>query len=264
MHNRQMRVVATALVLVVLAVAAGCSGGESDDEGASTTARTNVYLLRDDAIAAASREIPEGDAGAEAALLALLRDQTDDESAEGLTSAIPTGTELNGLEISDGVATVDLSAPFSEGASGDEMDQRLAQVVYTLTRDPAVDSVRFEVDGESLIRGQALTRDNFEALTPPILVESPAFGEAVSSPLTLSGTANTFEANFEYEVLSPEGDKLAGTFVTATCGTGCRGTFDEQVAFDAADLDEVRLIVFERSAEDGSRTKEVEIPLAIG
>ena len=89
-------------------------------------------------------------------------------------------------------------------------------------------------------------------------------GDVVTSPIRLSGTSNTFEANFEYEVLAPDGEKLAGTFVTATCGTGCRGTFDEQVTFDAGDADEVRLVVFERSAENGERIKQVEIPLATG
>jgi hypothetical protein len=79
--------------------------------------------------------------------------------------------------------------------------------------------------------------------------------------MRLTGTANTFEANFEYEVLDPDGEKLTGTFVTATCGTGCRGTFDERVAFDTGEAQEITLVVFERSAKDGSRIKEVEIPL---
>ena len=107
-------------------------------------------------------------------------------------------------------------------------------------------------------------RADFEDQSPPILVESPVFGDVVTSPLQLQGTANTFEANFEYEVLAPDGTKLAGTFVTATCGTGCRGTFDEQVIFDAGDADAITLVVLERSAEDGSRTNEVRIPLDLG
>ena len=47
-------------------------------------------------------------------------------------------------------------------------------------------------------------------------------------------------------------------FVTATSGTGTRGTFD--FTTKAVD-DPATLVVFETSAEDGSRTREVEIPL---
>ena len=47
-------------------------------------------------------------------------------------------------------------------------------------------------------------------------------------------------------------------FVTATSGTGTRGTFD----FTTKAVDDVAsLVVFERSAKDGSRINEVEIPL---
>ena len=47
-------------------------------------------------------------------------------------------------------------------------------------------------------------------------------------------------------------------FVTATSGTGTRGTFD--FATKAVD-DVASLVVFERSANDGSRINEVAIPL---
>ena len=51
-------------------------------------------------------------------------------------------------------------------------------------------------------------------------------------------------------------------FVTATSGTGTRGTFDFTTKKFAIPFDGVgSLVVFERSAEDGSRTKLVEIPL---
>ena len=50
-------------------------------------------------------------------------------------------------------------------------------------------------------------------------------------------------------------------FVTATSGTGTRGTFDFTTgAFD----DVTALRVFELSAKDGSRVNEVEIPLGTG
>ena len=84
--------------------------------------------------------------------------------------------------------------------------------------------------------------------------------EQVSSPLRATGTANTFEATFQYELVDSEGNVVDNNFVTATSGTGTRGTFD----FTTGDFSEVaKLVVFENSAEDGSRINEVEIPLTV-
>ena len=93
---------------------------------------------------------------------------------------------------------------------------------------------------------------------PLILVESPLPFEQVSSPLRVTGTANTFEATFQYELLDSEGNVVDKNFVTATSGTGTRGTFD----FTTGDVsDAAKLVVYENSAENGSRVNEVEIPL---
>ena len=51
-------------------------------------------------------------------------------------------------------------------------------------------------------------------------------------------------------------------FVTATSGTGTRGTFEFTTEAAGAFDDVGTLVVFEPSAEDGSRTKLVEIPLS--
>jgi hypothetical protein len=89
-------------------------------------------------------------------------------------------------------------------------------------------------------------------------VESPLPFQAVTAPITVTGTANTFEATFHYELVDAAGSVLDENCVTATSGTGTRGTF-EFTTEDVADV--FALVVFERSAEDGSRTREVRIPL---
>jgi hypothetical protein len=59
-------------------------------------------------------------------------------------------------------------------------------------------------------------------------------------------------------VLDADGNVIDENFVTATSGTGTRGTFE----FTTGDVeDAATLVVFETSAEDGSRIREVEIPL---
>jgi hypothetical protein len=255
---------------LAVTLTAGCGG--SDGEPAEAKSDVVVYLLRGEDVAAVMRTVPESDDLPRATVEELLAGPTDEEAAAGIGTTIPEGTELLGLEIDDGVATVDLSGAFDDGGGSLAMFTRLAEVVHTLTRFPEVESVDFRIDGEpvetfsseGIVLDDPQTRADYEDQAPAILVESPALNEPVLSPLRLAGTANTFEATFHYELLAEDGSKLASGFVTATCGTGCRGTFDEEVTFEADAGDELTLVVWEPSAEDGSRTKVVEIPLVVG
>jgi hypothetical protein len=223
------------LLAVAVALLAGCGG--SDD---AATAEASVYVLRDGKVWPVAREV-DGDSPEASALEALFEGPTDEEQeALGATTAISGGGPT--LTIEEGVARVEPAGQYTPEA--------LAQIVYTLTQFDTIEAV--EVD-------ERYTRADFEEQTPSVLVESPLPFEEVSSPLRSTGTANTFEATFEYELLDGEGDVVAKDFVTATSGTGTRGTFD----FTTDEFDEVAtLVVYESSAEDGSRIHEVEIPLA--
>ena len=135
----------------------------------------------------------------------------------------------------------------------------VAQVVYTLTQFPTVRKWCSRLLPDEAQVGRA----DFEEFTPSVLVESPTLGEQVSSPIRITGTANTFEATFNVEVVDAQGRVLGKRFVTATSGTGTRGTFDAEVPFKATGAGPGTLVVFELSAEDGSRMNELEIPLQI-
>ena len=228
---------------------AGC-GGDDSDEAASTDTVTlpasqdaHVYVLRDGKVWPVARELPATD-NESAAVDSLLDGPSSEEESElDATTAIPSDTEIDDLQVADGVATA--------STSGDLSTEALAQLVYTLTQFPTVDSVEIE--------GEMYTRADFEDQTPAILVESPLPFADVTSPITATGTANTFEATFNYELLDADGNAVDENFVTATSGTGTRGTFE----FTTGNFDDVStLVVFEPSAEDGSRTKLVEIPLS--
>jgi Immunoglobulin-like domain of bacterial spore germination/Sporulation and spore germination/Prokaryotic membrane lipoprotein lipid attachment site len=255
------------LLGVVLAVA-GCSDGSPRSEppaGSTTTTDTTtnttttntaaqtmslrLYFLRDGKLQPVHREVARTPAVADAALLALLRGPEDRERAElALTTAV-SGAEGDVVSVRDGIARVLL-----DRVSGDAAK---AQLVYTLTQFPTVREVQFE--GQS----RRYARADFEALTPAILVESPLPFDRVPSPLRARGTANTFEANFQYELYAPGGTKIAEDFVTATSGTGTRGTFEFAQPF-AVDRSGVgKLVVLERSAADGSRIHVVEIPIQL-
>lgn len=246
-----------ALVLALLLPAlAGCSGGDSpaEDNGgtsvATTPARTTlrVYFLRDGKVQPVRRTVVQTRAVAGASLRELFGGPAPREQGElRVDTAVPRETEWKDLSVSDGLAHVRLSRTLTDAA--------LAQVVYTLTQFPTVDAV--EIDG------RRLTRADFEAQTPAILVESPLPFDRVTSPLRAQGTANTFEATFQYELLDRDATKVAEHFVTATSGTGTRGTFEFTQPFSVAHGGLGKLVVFERSAENGSRINVVEIPLRL-
>ena len=244
------------LVSLLVLTLAGCDGGEKPSGPESRTppptptvqqtTSLRVYFLRDGKVQPVRREVPRTPAVAGASLLELLRGpDARERDALAVTSGIPDGTKWNALSIVDGVARVRLDHELARAAR--------AQLVYTLTQFPTVRAVELE--------GRRYTRADFEALTPAILVESPLPFERVASPLRARGTANTFEANFEYELRAPGGGTIAGDFVTATSGTGTRGMFDFSAPFARGRHGVGALVVLERSAADGSRINVVEIPI---
>ena len=98
------------------------------------------------------RTLPYTQATGAAALNALFEGPTEAELTTwpAIGTAIPEGTELLGLTISNGVAKVDVSQEFASGAGTFSVTARIAQVVYTLTQFPTVDSVEFFIAGEKV------------------------------------------------------------------------------------------------------------------
>ena len=118
--------------------------------------------------------------------------------------------------------------------------------------------------GEGIVLDKPLTRKDYEELLPPIVVETPVPGDFASSPLVVSGSSNVFEANVTLILLDANGKELVRTFTTATCGTGCRGTFSKSLTYDVAKTQFGTLVVQDDDADgDGSPSYKVEIPLRL-
>lgn len=100
---------------------------------------------------------------------------------------------------------------------------------------------------------------------PAIIVETPTEGSTVSSPVTVSGTADVFEANVTVVVEDADGNELARDFTTATCGTGCRGDFSLDLPF-SVDEEQAGTIVVQDDDAAGTGTPPhvVEIPVTLG
>ena len=157
-----------------------------------------------------------------------------------IRTLIPAGTELRGLEISDGLATVDLSGRFASAGGSVSVRGRLAQVTYTLTQFASVDRVTFKLDGRT--RGRVLgrrdrlakpvTRATYrDGFLPPMFVDRPAWGAAYPSGTHITGLANVPEAQFRITLIEPSGKWLFDGPVLATCGTGCWGRFDLPISY---------------------------------
>jgi hypothetical protein len=216
------------------------------------------------------RIVPKTVAVATAAMNALLRGPDPDVARERtITTAIPDGTRLLSLAIKSGVATVDLSTEFDSGGGTSSMQYRLAQVVYTLTQFSTVRSVVFQIEGqtvtvfgsEGIVLDGPVGRADYTDQLPAIFVDRPAYGAALSNPAEVSGSADVFEATFRVAILDASGTSIADAQVMATCGTGCRGTFDVTVRYAVAKAQWGTLRVYDRSAKDGTPENTRDYPV---
>ena len=201
-------------------------------------------------LVAVLREVPGTKAVATAAMNALLGGPTSSESGKMISTAVPDGSQLLGLSIKDGVATVDLSSEFAAGGGTSAVQTRLGQVVYTLTQFPSVKSVVVEIDGADPSR--QLRRSDYIELLPAMWVDRPAYGAAIGNPARITGNADVFEATFRMAILDGSGRVVADEQVMATCGSGCRGTFDITISYTVSKAQYGILRAYNPSAKDGS------------
>jgi hypothetical protein len=107
------------------------------------------------------------------AIAALLTGVTPDDAPAD--TSIPSGTELLGSRESNGVITLNLSAPIA-AIQGEELKRALAQIVWTATTPGFnINGVRFEVDGEDLpvitdegTVTEPVNRSDFRSLQPEV------------------------------------------------------------------------------------------------
>jgi Sporulation and spore germination/Immunoglobulin-like domain of bacterial spore germination len=231
-----------------------------------------VWFSRDNGLVAVRRQHAPTQLVATSAMKALLDGPTAAERSAGLTSAVPEGTRLLGIAIRDGLATVDLTSEYQSGGGALSMQTRLGQVVYTLTQFPTVQKVRFRLDGspvnvfssEGIVLDHPVGRSDYSDLLPAIVVDKPVADDRVSSPVTVSGTANVFEANVTVEILDAKGTVVGKTFTTASCGTGCRGSYSVPVTFKVAKEQPGTVVVHDDDAAGtGKPPHSVRVPVTL-
>lgn len=203
---------------------------------APSTTDVRVYFLRGERLAIDHRDV-DGPAVLRGALTELLAGPTSD-----LGTTIPAGTELLGVDLDDGTATIDLSSEFGSGGGTLSVTTRVAQVVFTATQFDNVQQVVFWLDGapieylsgEGLIMTEPWTRaDVASELTGGVLVDTPRPGDTVTSPFVVTGEADVYEAQFPIEI--HRGGEVIAVIAPVTGGAwGDWADFTVTVALDAA------------------------------
>jgi germination protein M len=248
------------------------TGSSSTSEGSASLVRYEVWFTRDESLFMVRRTQEATPRIGTAAMESLLAGPSAQEQAAAVGSQIPAGTQLLGLSVDSGVATVDLTSEFESGGGSASMNMRIAQIVYTLTQFPTVKGVLFQLDGqpvdvlggEGVIVDQPVTRKDYRSLMPAILVVDPQIGERVDNPVFVQGSANVFEANVTVEIVDASGKVLRSAYTTATCGTGCRGTFSIELTYDVpSDTHGLIVVSDDDAAGTGTSPHEVRIPVVL-
>ena len=228
-----------------------------------------AWFTRQGKLFVSERTVPATVSIGRAAINGVLAGPSAAEYSAGLRSQIPVGTKLLGLTIRSGIATADFSSSFGSAATPSTMALRIAQVVYSLAQFPTVTGVRFEINGQgvTVVGGVPVqapqTTAMYSGYLPAITVQNPAIGEQVSSPVTIAGTADVFEAVVSVQILDSQGNQIAKTFSTASCGTGCRGNYSLPVSYTVATAQPGTIEVFESSPKDGKPVNVQLIPVML-
>lgn len=165
------------------------------------------------------------------------------------------GTKVNSVSVVEGIATVDLT--LGRISLGAESEQRaIDQMVWTLIEnDPTVTSVKFTIDGlvsESLAGhvdfSQVFTLAPSYEVLASIWIDLLDRSD-VSNPVSITGSACTFEANVAWE-LTRGGDVVSSGATTAA--TACPDRSDWSIDLGELAPGNYVLKVSDTSAEDGS------------
>jgi hypothetical protein len=221
------------------------------------TTTIQLWFARDGRLSPTRRTRPATLATSRLALTELTAGPTAAEGRAGLTTGLSADNAFAIEGISGGVETVRFGPAFYAGAPA-TVRLRQAQVVYTLTQFPTVSWVRFAGDGQS--PRATVSRADYADLLPAVVVLDPVIGQRVTSPITVTGTADVFEATVNVRLLDADGRQIATAFTTASCGSGCRGDFRIRLPYRSG-AGRATVEAYWVSPKDGSRRDAVAVPI---
>lgn len=225
----------------------------------------DAYLVREVHQVPYTREV------ARAALEELIN---SDPVTPGATRVIPPGTKIRGLNIRDGLATVDFSREVLQagvGATGEALG--IQSIVNTLTEFPGVREVSFLVEGKLDpeardwwghvgLYGQPFKRNISMVHEPAIWLTAPQPEQKVGSEVEIRGSARVYEATVNARLVDENGRVLSSGFATAAEGAPGRGEFVLRLPVNSQSPGNGKVEVFWLSPKDGSEQDKVIIPVS--
>ncbi len=223
-----------------------------------------LYFMRGTTLGVAQRTVGTVSDPHYASVANLLFGPSPSEAAAGLSTDIPQGTVLRGLEIRGGTATVNFSPNFVALGSSASLAGRLAQVVYTITSFSNVTAVIIKVGGTQIVNfaGVDLTkpvgRSQVTAALPGVLLEDPAVGSSIHGQLFVSGITS-INGTYEIQLVDPSGKLLAAVTSTAVVN----GNFQQAFPLHVTSPEIGTLRVFARPSSPLLPAQEYQFDLPI-
>jgi len=139
--------------------------------GCSVPSKTvKIYFLQKDILVAVEREVPTNENPVVIAIDQLLKGPSEQETADGLTSMIPSGTRSRNVDVEGHTAIIDLNSGLLEYEGGtSEAKAIVSQIIYTATSVKGISQVILKLQGsDQFLIGPAysidhpLTRDDIK------------------------------------------------------------------------------------------------------
>ncbi len=129
-------------------------GEEMIEEAVPETMTIGIYFVRvvegQEQVEMVEREIPHTVATGRAAIEELLQGPTSQEEAEGFSTSINEGTELQSIDIQDNVAFVDFNERLEEGVAGSAWVTAIReQIEKTLLQFGTIEEVVISIEGRT-------------------------------------------------------------------------------------------------------------------
>ncbi len=228
-----------------------------------------VYFVRNGQLGVAVRPLPADLNVVRRAVDALVAGPTLAEAKAGLTTAVPSLTRVRAMRLDAGnVAVVDLTGSFSALGPANSAALRLAQIVYTVTTFPV--TVRFYIDGRPaqaiggyVLPARPLSRDDFSALAPPILLESVGPGQLVAPGKDVSGTTTSAGAPLGIKLTDAGGHVLFQGQAESAIDGGVRHSFRAAVLYKPVKSGPGMLTISELAPAPGTKPLVVAVPVML-
>jgi Immunoglobulin-like domain of bacterial spore germination/Sporulation and spore germination len=257
------------LVAGLLSGSGGAARADSHGPKPHATTTISVWFKRSARLWHTKRTVAAATPAVKTAVRALFAGPNAAESAAGVKSAVVAGTRLFSTSVHGHVVTVNVRKKFVAPAPRKRIRMRLAELTFTATQFPGVHAVHLETEGVAVrsIGGVAvpsqMTRAMFARLLPAIVVHTPVIGAQVSPRVRITGRSDVFEAAMVVKVLNSGGHVIAKKFITASCGTGCRGHFGVTLPYHVGNARAGSIVVTDTSARGGRPPNIVRIPVRL-